>query len=216
MKLTKYAQSAFLIEEKNKRILIDPGSYCYDENFTANDWGKVDILLITHTHADHCFPEAIKVLKQNNPGLVILSNNQVKQKLAEEGIEVEILEVGEERNIDGIKITGVESVHGDLPSGNPKPDVLGFLIDNKVYHPGDTIYLEEKPRAEVALLPICGTVVMNPAKAAKFAKEMRPKLAIPMHYDNLKYPVDVNDFIREMEGTGIEVKVLKNRESVIV
>ena len=78
MKITKYPQSAILIENhKDKKILIDPGSYCYNENFTADNWGKIDILLVTHTHSDHCLPEAIKIIKQNNPDLIIFSNTLI-------------------------------------------------------------------------------------------------------------------------------------------
>jgi len=214
MKITKYPQSAILIEGyENKRILIDPGEYCYNENFTANNWGKIDILLITHIHEDHCLPEAIKIIKQNNSELIILSNSEVKEKLKNEaGIDVEIIEPEEEKQIDGIKIKGIKSIHGELPSGKPKPDVVGFLIDDKIYHPGDTVYLEEKPKAEIVFVPICGTVVMNPKEAARFAKEINPKLAIPIHYDSPNYPVDVNDFVKQMEG--YNVKVLKNGESV--
>lgn len=214
MKITKYPQSAILIEGyKNKRILIDPGDYCYNENFTANDWGKIDILLITHTHSDHCLPEAIKVIKQNNPDLIILSNAEVKEKLKnEEGVNSEIIQLGEEKQIDGIKITGVKSIHGELPPGKPKPDVIGFLIDDKIYHPGDTIYLKEKPKTEILFVPICGTVVMNPEEAARFSKEINPKLTIPIHYDSPNYPVDINDFVKEMED--YNVRVLKNGESI--
>ena len=99
-----------------------------------------------------------------------------------------------------------------MPSGKPKPDVIGFLINDKIYHPGDSIYLEEKPKAEVVFVPICGTVVMNFQEAAKFSKEINPKLTIPIHYDNPVYPVDVNDFVKEMEG--YNVKVLENGESI--
>jgi len=214
MKTIKYPQSAILIEDyKNKRILIDPRSYCYDENFTANDWGKIDILLITHILSDHCFPEAIKIIKQNNPYLIILSNTEVKEKLKNEAdIDCEIIKPGEEKQIDDIRMRGVKSIHGDLPSGKPKPDVIGFLIDDKIYHPGDTIYLEEKLKVEIVFVPICGTVVMNPKEAAKFAKEINPKLTIPIHYDSPNYPIDVNDFIREMKGYNI--KALENGKNI--
>ena len=213
MRVTKYPQSAILIEKyKGKRILIDPGSYCYGENFTPNDWGKIDILLITHTHSDHCIPEAIKIIKQNNPDLVILSNFEVKGKLVLENIHCKILEPDEIRQVGDIRIKGIKSIHGELPSGKPEPDVIGFLIDNKLYHPGDTIYLEQKQKAEVIFVPICGTVVMNFQEAAKFSKEINPKLTIPIHYDNPDYPVDVNDFIKEMNG--YDIKALKNGESI--
>jgi len=215
MKITKYPQSAILIEYKNKRILIDPGSYCYNENFSPNDWGKIDILLITHTHKDHCLPEAIKIIEQNNPTLFIFSNKEVKEKLLSKGIECEIINPGEEKRVDDLKILGIKSVHGDLPpdaSSTIKPEVIGFLIDDKFYHPGDTVYLEEKPKAEILFVPICGMVVMGPKKAACFSKEINPKLTIPIHYDSPKFPVDVNEFAKEMKGYNI--RILKNGESI--
>ena len=214
MKITKYPQSAILIENyKDKKILIDPGSYCYSEKFTADNWEKIDILLITHTHADHCLPEAIKIIKQNNPDLIILANAEVKDKLKNDvGVDCEIVKPQEEKQINNIKIKGIKSIHGDLPSGNPKPDVIGFLIDDKIYHPGDTIYLEEKPKAEILFVPICGTVVMNSKEAARFSREISPKLTIPIHYDSPNYPVDVNDFVKEMKG--YNVRVLRNKEGI--
>ena len=49
-------------------------------------------------------------------------------------MNAKILQPGESTEIDDIKIEGIKSVHGDLPNGKPKPDVIGFLIDDKFYH----------------------------------------------------------------------------------
>jgi len=38
-------------------------------------------------------------------------------------------------------------------------------------------------RADIALVPIGGTYTMDPFAAANAVKEMRPKYAIPMHYN---------------------------------
>ncbi len=212
MKITKYPQSATLIEDyKNKRILIDPGSFCYNESFAPESWGKIGILLFTHIHSDHFMLEVAKKLKEINPEVFIASNGEVCAELAKVNIECKILQPGEITEVDGIKITGVKSVHGDLPNGKPKPDVIGFLIDDKFYHPGDTIYLDEKPHAEVVFVPICGVVVMNVAEAAKFVAEINPKIAIPIHFDNPNYPVDVNDFAK---AAGSVARILKNGESI--
>src|SRR4030042_871668 len=126
MKISKYPQSAILIEDyKNKRILIDPGDYCYNENFTAEDWGKIDILLITHTHTDHCLPDAIKIIKQNNQNLIILSNSEVKEILKNEsGIGSEVINSGEFKKIDDVKIMGVKSINGELPWGKQKQNLI--------------------------------------------------------------------------------------------
>jgi L-ascorbate metabolism protein UlaG (beta-lactamase superfamily) len=42
-------------------------------------------------------------------------------------------------------------------------------------------------------------------EAAKFAKEINPKLTIPIHYDSPNYPVDVNEFIKEMKNFNLRV-----------
>jgi len=53
-----------------------------------------------------------------------------------------------------------------------------------VYHAGDTDFIEEMKeiKVNVALLPVSGTYVMTAQEAAEAANEMKPKLAIPMHY----------------------------------
>ena len=70
MKITKYGQSAILIEEyKGKRILIDPGSYLFDQ-VNPEDLGKIDIILITHSHYDHLTPDKVQVIINNNRKIV--------------------------------------------------------------------------------------------------------------------------------------------------
>ena len=58
-------------------------------------------------------------------------------------MNAKILQPGESTEIDDIKIEGIKSVHGDLPNGKPKPDVIGFLIDDKFYHPA-TLFICKK------------------------------------------------------------------------
>lgn len=213
MKIIKYPQSCFLIEYNEINILIDLGTYVFDlMDITPKDFTNIDIVLLTHEHSDHTYLEALKQIYQNNQCPVIC-NKPVHDILQKESIPSEILEYNEIKEIKGIKIKWIESIHGDLPSGNPKPEVLGFLIDNKIYHPGDTIYLEEKPYADVVFVPICGTVVMDFSQAVKFTKEINPKLAIPMHYDSPNYSRDTKSFIESMKDSSIEVRVLGFGES---
>lgn len=212
MKITKYPQSAVLIENNNKRILIDPGSFCYTDNFTADSWGKIDVLLFTHEHADHFVPEAAQTILKNNPAVVIISNSSVCKILSSQNIPCQVIKPDEEKLINGVKIKGMKSIHGELPSGKPKPEVIGFLIDDKIYHPGDTLTPPEIPSAEIIFVPISGTVTMDISQAAAFAKQVHPKITIPIHYDSPKYPVNVADFVAEMAGS--PVAALKNGESL--
>ena len=208
MKITKYGQSAILIEYKEKRILIDPGSYLFNQ-VSPEELGKIDIILITHIHSDHLVPEKVQVIVDNNPEIFVLSNLEVDKILE----KAEIISPGETRTFDNVFIKCIKQKHGNLPDGREGPDNIGFLIDDKIYHPGDTIYMQDKPKAEILFVPICGTVVMDIKDAVKFSRETEAKIIIPIHYDNDKYPVDVNDFVKEAEG--LNVKVLKNGESLV-
>lgn len=59
MKITKFPQSCLLIETKGKKILIDPGTLKYKEEY-FEIWNKVDTILITHKHSDHCNIEILE------------------------------------------------------------------------------------------------------------------------------------------------------------
>jgi L-ascorbate metabolism protein UlaG (beta-lactamase superfamily) len=125
-----------------------------------------------------------------------------------------VLEYGQEVEEHGFRIKALKSIHGDLPNGRPKPEVIGFLINNKIYNPGDTINIPDKPKAEIVFPPICGTVVMDPKEAADFTQEVEAKIAVPVHYDNPDYPVDVEDFSKALSGEDIQVKILDSGQSI--
>ena len=52
-----------LIEEKEVRVLTDPGTYTTAQNEIKN----IDVILITHEHADHLHIESVKKIRENNP-----------------------------------------------------------------------------------------------------------------------------------------------------
>ena len=74
MKITKYPQSCLLVETKGKKILIDPGTLKYKEEY-FDVWNNVDIILITHKHADHCNTE---ILERISNSIKIYSTKEVQ------------------------------------------------------------------------------------------------------------------------------------------
>ncbi|MDD5625980.1 MAG: MBL fold metallo-hydrolase [Patescibacteria group bacterium] len=217
MKITKYAQSCVLIELENKKILIDPGKFCYDGDFKPEDWGNIDILLLTHGHHDHCLPEAVEIICKNNQPMII-GSKWVGKILSEKNIPVEIFEPGQIKKLDNITITAVKANHGVNPDMPVDPEeTIGFLIQEKqsIYHCSDTLYFKEKPYADIVLVPISNDwITMGPMEATVFVKEINPKMAIPIHYDSPRHPMDPNKFLEEMKGSDIKVQILKNGESI--
>lgn len=221
MKATKYPQSCILVETNNKKILIDPGTYVYEQtDMKPEDWKNIDFLLLTHRHGDHCHPESIKTIKENNPEMIILSNSKVKEKL--EDIESEVVKEGDIKEFGDIKIEVVKAIHGCCPAvGGPAGIIKennGFIIDDgklRTYHCGDTLVFYPEFKADVIFVPICGHgVVMEPDIAVDFCKLFNPKLVIPVHYDSEKHPMGTDKFEEEIKKTDMKYKILKNKESI--
>lgn len=217
MKITKYAQSCILIELENKKILIDPGKYCYNDNFKPEDWKNIDILLLTHGHKDHCLPEAVEIIYKNNQP-IIMGSKWVGEILSEKNIPVEMLKSGQTKKLQNISITATIAKHGEHPDMSISPkEVIGFLIQEKqiVYHCSDTLYFKDKPYADIVLVPISNDwITMSPMEAAVFIKEINPKMVIPIHYDSPQHPMDPNRFLEEMKESNIKVRILNNGESI--
>lgn len=216
MKITKFPQSCLLIETKGKKILVDPGTLKYkDEYFDI--WNSVDIILITHKHSDHC---NVEVLKKLNDNIKIYSNNEVSNNYPE--LPIKLVKEGEIINFEnGITIEVVHAEHGYIPpmkNGAKVIENVGYIIDdkeNRTYITSDTICFQNEYKCDIMCVPISDYgVVMGAFEAALFAKEANAKLVIPLHADSPKYPVNF-EFVKEMfEKNNVEYKILENGELI--
>lgn len=215
MKITKYPQSCILIETKGKKILIDPGNITEEKDIQG--FTNIDAILITHKHSDHCYLENIQTIKNKSPNLKIIGNEETKEAL---GIDMEIVNEGDVKEIDRTKIEVTKAVHGYHPMMEYTPKGNGFIIDDgkiKAYHCGDTIAFYNEYKANIVFVPICGHgVVMEPDIAVAFCQKIQAKLTIPIHYDSEKHPLGTEKFEQEAKKEGLNYKVLQNGESIEV
>jgi L-ascorbate metabolism protein UlaG (beta-lactamase superfamily) len=213
MKITRFPQSCFLIETLSKKILVDLGCLNFDKSFLEVLKG-IDILLITHKHQDHCDSDLIKKISPKE----IYSSMEVSIAFPE--LKINIVKEGDSILFESIKINVVHSQHGYLPTlkdGNEIFENIGFIIDDgekKVYHVGDSICFPNDYKCDVILVPVCNHgLVMGAFEASLFSKETGAKLVIPMHYDNKKYPVDLEKVKKEFEKIDLNYKILDLNES---
>ncbi|MBU1977421.1 MAG: MBL fold metallo-hydrolase, partial [Nanoarchaeota archaeon] len=134
-----------------------------------------------------------------------------------------IVTVGNILNLDNIKIEVVKAVHGYIPllkGGKEVHENAGFIIDdggNRAYQTSDTLCFKNDYRCDVLFVPVCGHgLVMSPFEAALFAKETGAKLVIPIHYDNPKFPADLEDVEEQFDEQGLNYKFLKIEETIEV
>ena len=190
----------FAINAHDKIIVIDP--------FQIKEVVPADIILITHSHYDHCSIEDIdKIIK---PGTVIVTEAESAKKLSG---DVRVVKPGDKINVSGIDIEAVEAYNTNKAFHPKTNGWLGFIITIdgiRIYHAGDTDLIPEmdKFEADIALLPVSGTYVMTAEEAVEAAKRLKPEIAIPMHFDSIVgSKEDAVKFKKDLEGI-CEVKLM--------
>lgn len=217
MKITKYPQSCLLVETKGKKILIDPGTLKYKEEY-FNVWNNVDIILITHKHPDHCNTEILEKISNN---IKIYSTQEVQD--ANKTLNINIIKENDIIELDSIKVEVVHALHGYQPLLKGAKEInknVGYIIDdgeNRLYTTSDTICFKNDYKADILCIPVTGYgLTMSAFEAALYSKEVGATLTIPIHMDNPAFPPDFK-FIEEMFNKyDVEYEILENEESIEV
>jgi L-ascorbate metabolism protein UlaG (beta-lactamase superfamily) len=174
------AHAGFQIKTKGKTIYIDLEKY---GEFTD----KADLILVTHSHTDHCDPDQIQ--KARKPETVIIAPSDCVSKI---GGNVKTLKPGEETEIDGIHVKAVEAYgikrfrSPGIPF-HPRGLGVGYMVTvegKTIYHAGDTDFVPEMRQLkniDVALLPSGDTYTMDNSDATEAALAFKPRALIPMH-----------------------------------
>lgn len=150
---------------------------------------KADLILITHDHSDHCSPDDVAKIAKD--GTVIVTIAAAAQKLKG---DVRVVKPGESLVVQGIPIETVPAYNVSkfrspgVPFHPKESGHLGFIItvgEKRIYHAGDTDAIPEMDdiEADIALLPVGGTYTMTADEAAEAANRIKPRVAVPMHYN---------------------------------
>lgn len=192
---------------KEKVIYIDP--FKIDK-----DYNDADIIFITHDHYDHYSEEDIDKVKKGDT--VIVAPEELLTKLLKKGFSQNyIITVdSEEKNmIEGIKFETVPAYNTNKQFHPKANGWVGYIIEIKgvrYYIAGDTDITEEnkKVKCDVAFVPVGGTYTMDFKEAAYFINEIKPQIAIPVHYGSIVGTnQDATDFVK-LVHMDIECKIL--------
>lgn len=170
------------------------------------------IILITHDHYDHFSPEDIQ--KVRRPDTVFAAPVSMKNKLESIGIgNAVLLSPGEKTEIAGIPVEAVPAYNTLKPFHPRSNGWLGYIIavnGKRIYAAGDTDAVKEvrAVKCDIALVPVGGTFTMNHKEAAKLINEIRPGIAVPIHYGSIVGDRSDGEKFRKLVDSGIEV-VLK-------
>ena len=202
------AHASFQIKANGKIIYVDLEKY-------GEAAEKADLILVTHSHTDHCDSDKIKNVRKKDT--VIIAPADCVSII---GGSVKMLKPGEETSVGNIKVKAVEAYNYKRfrSPGNPyhpKGFGVGYLITAEgktIYHAGDTDFIPEMRQLghlDVALLPSGGTYTMDNAEAAEAAIAINPKIVIPMH----RWDTNPEEFKKKVEAnSNIKVMVLQEDE----
>ncbi len=190
-KITWLGHSAFSIEEDGVCVVIDPfleGNPM--ASVSADELSSVDIVLVTHDHADHV-GQAVEICKEHKAmlGCVV----ETAFRLMDEGVPQEQVlnsigfNMGGTVSHKGVEVTMIPAFHTS-GSGLPAGFIVRMPSGKAIYHAGDTSIFGDMALwgtlypMDVALLPIGGVFTMDARQAAHAARLLDTKSVIPMHY----------------------------------
>ncbi|EQD63262.1 metal dependent hydrolase [mine drainage metagenome] len=176
--------ASFYIDNEDMHMFIDP----FD--IRAEKVPKADLILITHAHFDHCSKKDIeKVIK---PDTEIITAPGCLDDAAYK--HVTIAKPGFSKSIIGIDVDAIpayNNIDGRLSFHPRSNDWVGYIVTiggKKLYHAGDTDYIEEMNSLKgihAAMLPIGGKYTMDVDESIMAAKAIGAEITIPMHYKHL-------------------------------
>ena len=191
-----YGHSTFGIKSPDgKKILIDPwimGNPSCPE--TLKDVDGVDIIAVTHGHADHT-GDLLEIAAKFKPS--VIATFEIFKWVSDSGIENCLpINKGGAQQIDGVRFIMTHAQHSSsievdgslIYAGEPGGYIIQFENGFSIYHAGDTNLfgdmklIGELYKPDLSILPIGDVFTMSPFEASYACRLLNSKYIIPMHY----------------------------------
>lgn len=156
MELIKYTHSCVRLENEGRVLVIDPGNFSGPEEL-AQALDGADVLLVTHVHPDHLDAEPVQEHLRAHPELQVHAPAPVAAGLREalgEGCAVHDAEPETVLELEGFTVRTFGGQHALIHPLIRTVDNVGYLVNDTVYHPGDSFVVPHGLTAPVLLAPI--------------------------------------------------------------
>jgi L-ascorbate metabolism protein UlaG (beta-lactamase superfamily) len=238
-RITYVGHATALVELGGVRLLTDPVlrarvAHLRRHGAPPQVPHDLDAVLVSHLHHDHLDIPSLRLLGGRHR---LIAPRGAAPLIRRAGLVAEELEPGGRIEAMGVGVEAVRAVHPGRrwPLGGPRAEPLGFVIgcDPSVYFAGDTDLFPEMAEltpVDVALLPVAGwgrrlgPGHLDPARAARAAALIQPRVAIPIHWGTLHprfarrgawFSGPGQEFAAQVAAVapGVEVRVLSPGES---
>ncbi|MGH1480289.1 MAG: metal-dependent hydrolase [Geminicoccales bacterium] len=196
MKLTWLGHSACHLAVDGKSVLVDPffsGNPKFPNDFETG-LEKVDIIMLTHGHADH-LGDSLRLAKAFDATVVAMF--EICAYLGAQGLEkTEPMNIGGTIDCGGLSVSMVNALHSSAVVEDGKPVTMGnpagLVIKSSgktVYHAGDTelfsdmALIQRIHQPKIGLIPIGDRFTMGAETAAMACNEFLDlETIIPVHW----------------------------------
>jgi L-ascorbate metabolism protein UlaG (beta-lactamase superfamily) len=203
-----------LIEYGGLRILTDPtfdpagGKYNFGLGTGSvktagpalgpDELGEIDLVLLTHDHHEDNLDKAGRAFLPRAKTVITTSSGADRL-----GGETRGLRAWQSTTVGGVKVTATPCRHGPPLSHPIVGDVIGFALDGgALWISGDTVLYDgvravaDELTVDVAIIHVGGVqfgvtgparYTMTGADAVELAGLIKPRVAIPLHYEGWKH-----------------------------
>ena len=147
MQLTKFTHACVRLDDGDRSLVIDPG--VFSEVDDAVD--GTSAILITHEHPDHLDADKVRAALSRDSRLRLYAPSAVATPLADLGEQVVTVQSGEQFEAGGFGVRAFGGQHALIHPAIPMIANLGYLVDDSVYHPGDSFTVPSAPVATLLL-----------------------------------------------------------------
>ena len=154
MLLTKFTHACVRLEQDGRALVFDPG--IFSETAAALDGAHA--ILITHEHADHLDVPSVAAALAANTALTVHAPAGVAATLraaaAEQAGQVFDAAPGGRFTAAGFSVQCFGGQHALIHPTIPVVANLAYLIDDDVYHPGDSLIVPHGVSVGTLLVPV--------------------------------------------------------------
>lgn len=175
MNVTKFAHSCVRLESNGAVVVIDPGVFTERKALDG-----ADAVLITHEHVDHMVVETLADELGKRPSVTIYTHPAVIEKLGDLASSATAVTSGDQFEAAGLKVRAYGGWHAEIHPDLPRIVNLGFLVEDSLYHPGDSFDVPQGASIDTLFVPITAPW-LKASESVDFIRAVAPRRAFALH-----------------------------------